>query len=287
MLEILGKSLLRFDAVALAYCLMDNHYHLVVETRRANLSRVMRHVNGVYAQAFNRRHDVVGHLFQGRFHAIHVDRDGYLLEVCRYTELNPVRAQLVASPVDWRWSSCRAHCGLAEAPPWLDVNALRGHLLGIDALSASDCLRAAAAYAEFVSAAATTTRLWENALRQEIYLGEDDFVARTQAKARADRVCEEEIPEEQRRSPQALASSFDDAQMRVAAIARAYANGMRMRAIADAVGLSVSQVSRLVARGEGPSRCATRRQRLRRPRDTVKSALAQLDAAATTGSREQ
>ena len=86
----------RFDAQLLAYCLMNNHCHFVSHTRQANLSTLMRHINGVYSQAFNRRHGKVGPLFQGRFTAILVDREAYMLEVCRYVELNPVRAGLMA-----------------------------------------------------------------------------------------------------------------------------------------------------------------------------------------------
>ena len=94
-LAIAGHALERFDAHAWAYCLMGNHYHLVIRTREANLSRLMRHINGVYTQTFNRRHQLAGHLFQGRFKAILVDSDSYLLEVCRYVDLNPVRANMV------------------------------------------------------------------------------------------------------------------------------------------------------------------------------------------------
>lgn len=86
------------DVQVLAYCLTGNHYHFVLHTGQANLSLLMRHVNGVYTQAFNRRHGKVGHLFQGRFKAILVDREAYLLEVCRYVELNPVRAGMVKQP---------------------------------------------------------------------------------------------------------------------------------------------------------------------------------------------
>src|SRR4051812_43552270 len=81
LLGIVAQALSRFDVQALSYCLMNNHYHFVLHTRQANLSLLMRHINGVYTQSFNRRHDKVGHLFQGRFKAILVDRDAYLLEV--------------------------------------------------------------------------------------------------------------------------------------------------------------------------------------------------------------
>jgi hypothetical protein len=81
----------------------------------------MRHLNGVYTQAFNRRHQRVGHLFQGRFSAILVEKESHLLEVLRYVVLNPVRAGLVASPRDWAWSSFRATAAEAPAPPWLET----------------------------------------------------------------------------------------------------------------------------------------------------------------------
>lgn len=286
LLDILGQALARFDAVALAYCLMNNHYHLVLQTKRANLSRLMRHVNGVYAQAFNRRHDLVGHVFQGRFHAIHVDRDAYLMQVCRYTDLNPVRARLVESPAEWTWSSFRAHCGFVDPPIWLDTDALRGQLLGIDATSAAVRGRAASIYAEFV-AAGSSQRLWEEALRQDIYLGGEAFIARTQASARVDQVCAEEIPEVQRRAPQPCAVNFKSAQERLEAVGRAYAvSGMRMREIAEVVGLSVSQVSRLIAQTEGTVRQPLRMRRLRRERRLAASAVAKADTALADDSRK-
>src|SRR5436190_16688153 len=101
LMACVATGLSRFNAGLLAYCLMGNHYHFVLQTREANLSSLLRHINGVYAQRFNRRHSTVGHLFQGRFHAVLVDRDAYLLEVCRYVELNPVRAGLVSDPAAW------------------------------------------------------------------------------------------------------------------------------------------------------------------------------------------
>ena len=94
-MEAVAKVLSRPDAEALAYRLMGNDYHFVLHTRQGNLSLLMRHVNGVHTQTYNRQHHKVGHLFQRRFKAILVDRDAYLLEVCRYVDLNPVRARLV------------------------------------------------------------------------------------------------------------------------------------------------------------------------------------------------
>ena len=94
-----------------AYCLMGNHYHLLVETPEANLSKGMRQLNGLYTQSYNRNHNRVGHVFQGRYKAILVEKQSYLLELARYIVLNPVRAQMVHVAGDWQWSSYRATIG--------------------------------------------------------------------------------------------------------------------------------------------------------------------------------
>lgn len=104
----------RFHWLCHAYCLMDNHYHLVIETPEGNLSKGMRQLNGVYTQAYNRRHRRVGHLFQGRYKAILVEKESYLLEVCRYVVLNPVRARAVKRVERWKWSSYRGTGGLEK-----------------------------------------------------------------------------------------------------------------------------------------------------------------------------
>jgi REP element-mobilizing transposase RayT len=118
-LEVTALAVQRYDLCILSYCLMRNHYHFVLQTREPNLSRAMRHINGVYTQKYNRRHDTCGHVFQGRFTAHLIAKDAYLMEACRYVELNPVRAQLVQSADEWQWSSYRARTGLAPCPSWL------------------------------------------------------------------------------------------------------------------------------------------------------------------------
>jgi len=100
---------------------MGNHVHLVIDVPAFTISRGMQLLNGQYAQAFNRRHCYVGHLFQGRFSASRVDDDGYSLEVGRYVVLNPVRAGMVEEAVEWTWSSHRAMLGKVAPPPFLDV----------------------------------------------------------------------------------------------------------------------------------------------------------------------
>jgi putative transposase len=118
-LELLGLGVERHGWLCHGYCLMGNHYHLVVETPEPNLPEGMRHLNGRYAQAFNRRHARVGHLFQGRYHAVLVEKEAYLLELVRYIVLNPVRVGWHELPEQWRWSSYRALAGLEPRPAWL------------------------------------------------------------------------------------------------------------------------------------------------------------------------
>ena len=101
------------------WCLMDNHYHLLIEAPGGNLVRGMRHLNQVYTQAFNRRHGRVGHVLQGRYKSILVEKESHLLELCRYVVLNPRRARMVRCVRDWRWSSDRATAGYLQVPEWL------------------------------------------------------------------------------------------------------------------------------------------------------------------------
>jgi len=103
-----------------AYCLMDNHYHIVIETAEPNLSKGMRQLNGVYTQYYNRRHIRVGHVFQSRFKEVLVERDEYLLELARYVFLNPIRANMTKTIDEWTWSSYSAMAGETATPPWLD-----------------------------------------------------------------------------------------------------------------------------------------------------------------------
>ena len=134
----------RMNVLCHAYCLMGNHYHLLLETPDANLSLAIRQLNGVYAQSFNHRHARVGHLFQGRFNSRLVEKEAYLLVVSRYIVLNPVRADLVPSPADWRWSSYLAHAGRVEPPSFLNVDWL------LTRFDANDRHNAQVAYRGFV-----------------------------------------------------------------------------------------------------------------------------------------
>ena len=248
-LDVVSQAMERFDAVALAYCLMDNHYHFVIHTRRANLSRLMRQINGIYTQAFNRRHTKAGHLFQGRFKAILVDRDAYLLEVCRYVDLNPVRARMVRAPGNWRWSSYTAHTGAVSAPAWLDTSAVHGYLLGHTPVTPANTVKAANRYASLV-AAGKGVALWEQALSQQIYLGDQNFIDKMQAKLHPAKANSKEIPRVQRKAlVKPLQYYLSQAADRDAGILRALQEGhYSLTEIAGNVGLSLSRVSRIVKR---------------------------------------
>ena len=124
LLDVIADVVERYRWRCHAYCLMTNHYHLLLDTPEANLSRGMRHLNGVFTQRANRRHDRVGHVFQGRFQGILVERETHLLELARYIVLNPVRANMVREAESYRWSSLRATLGLEARPAWLTIDVL-------------------------------------------------------------------------------------------------------------------------------------------------------------------
>lgn len=249
-LAVVAQGLARFDGQLLSYCLMGNHYHFVLHTRQARLSALMRHINGVYTQTFNRRHGKVGHLFQGRFKAILVDRQAYLLEVCRYVELNPVRAGLVAGAWDWPWSSYRAHVGLAQPPEWLGSHELRSHLLGREVESPADLARSARAYAELV-AAGRDAKLWSEGLNRQIYLGDDDFVQRMQDAAAPGRKRSPAVPKVQRGLPRTLKQWLARSASREKALLKAHSvSGLTMTSLAAELGLTPARVGQLIARAE-------------------------------------
>lgn len=118
-LVYLESAVTRYGAVIHAYCLMSNHYHLLLETPDGNLAEIMHHINGAYTTYFNIKRKRSGHLFQGRYKAPLVEADAYLAQLSRYIHLNPVRAGIVARPEAYAWSSYRNYIGLAESPPWL------------------------------------------------------------------------------------------------------------------------------------------------------------------------
>jgi len=191
-LKTLGEVTETFNWICHAYCLMTNHYHLVVETPDGNLSKGMRQLNGVYTQASNRRHQRTGHLFQGRYKAILVDADAYLLELTRYVVLNPVRAGMVSAPGLWSWSSYQAMVGEATPGQWLATDGLLAQFSTVRQ-------EAIQYYVNFVNDGIGLKSIWGD-LNRQVFLGDDHFVERMQAKQEglSDQVG---IPKAQRRPP--------------------------------------------------------------------------------------
>jgi len=126
-LEYLESASQRYDAVIHAYCLIYNHYHLLMETPTGNLPQIMRHINGAYTTYFNVKRKRAGHLFQGRYKAILVDIDEYAKELSRYIHLNPVRAELVKTPEEYEWSSYQFYIGRQKTPEWLHLDFILGY----------------------------------------------------------------------------------------------------------------------------------------------------------------
>lgn len=168
--EYLATTGERFGLLVHTYCLMTNHYHLLVETPEPNLSRAIQWLNLSYATYFNSKRDRRGHLFQGRFKSILVDADAYLKHLSRYIHLNPLRAKMVEAVADHKWSSYPAFIGKTKAPDWLCVNWLLGQFGGKYKIAQHK-------YKQFVERADLKTM--ENPASQVVsglILGDDKFV---------------------------------------------------------------------------------------------------------------
>jgi putative transposase len=190
-LEVLADTVAWAGWRVQAWVLMGNHYHLLVETHEPTLSAGMRQLNGIYTQAFNRRHRRAGHLFQGRFKGILVERGTHLSEMVRYIVRNPVRAKLCANAAEWRWSSYRATAGLTKAPPWLDVGAT------LALFDRHSRVRARAAFRRHVTERrGAEYRPWDD-LTGQIFLGDEDFMAEQQQRI-SRRVISTAVPGRQR-----------------------------------------------------------------------------------------
>ena len=241
-LATLGQVCARFKWVCHAYCQMTDHYHIVIETPDANLSQGMRQLNGVYTQLFNRTHSRAGPIFQGRFKAILVDKENYLLDLARYVVLNPLRAKMVRQLERWPWSSYRATCGQAPQPDWLQTDFILSQF-------ARQRARARVKYIAFVDEGKGLDSVW-NHLQGQIYLGSASFIKKMQIKLdqKPKRL---EIPKAQRRALARELADYASAYERDDAIAVAYLSGRHtMAAIADYFGVHFTTVSRLVKKYE-------------------------------------
>ena len=245
-LRILAHVNKRYSWICHAYCLMDNHYHLLIETPEGNLSLGMRQLNGVYTQAFNKQFNRTGHLFQGRYKAILIQKDSHLLEVCRYVVLNPVRAHMVEHPDAWTWSSYRATAGKKEPHACLTIDWVLGQF-------SSKRDKALKEYQQFVRWGIGEASIWKDVKGQTL-LGEDDFVDGLSNYLSKHKEIPE-IPKSQRYANRpALKKIFSagvlkDKEKRDRKIAEAVErHGYTQRAIADHLVMHYSYISQILSR---------------------------------------
>jgi len=238
-LEVLAEAKDRFNWSIHAFCLMSNHYHLLIETPNSNLAKGMRHLNGVYTQRYNRFHKRVGHVFQGRYKAILVQKESYLLELARYIVLNPVRARMVRSAKDWEWSSYRATARLSDMYPWLTTD----WILAAFSRGKQDAIQQ---YRVFVSEGRNQPVPWEE-LKNQIYLGDEQFIDDMQCKILPDNDLSEIPSSQKRRLTKPLSFYENKYKDRDTAIFKSYeSGGYSLKNIGDYYKLHYSRVSRIV-----------------------------------------
>ena len=194
-LEYLSKAVERYELRIHTYCLMTNHYHLLIETPQANLSQAIKWINVSYAAYFNRKRRRSGHLFQGRYKAILVDADEYLTHVSRYIHLNPLRARMVDHLKDYQWSSYPVFAAYATVPEWLET----GWLLS---LFGDDQLEAKRRYRSFVES--VQNKKIEDPSSDIVggfILGGDDFVNWVKSRFLSKDLQDKELPQLRRLKP--------------------------------------------------------------------------------------
>jgi len=242
-LEILSRVCERYNWSIHAYCLMGNHYHILLETADGNLSKGMRQLNGVYTQYFNRQHNRVGHVYQGRYKAILVEKDSYLLELSRYVVLNPVRAGMIKNMDEWHWSSYLVTIGKLPTPDWLEVD----WLLSQFSLQRN---RARSRYIDFVREGIGLPPVWDD-LRQQIYLGSDDFIDKHQ-KLISRKQDLDDIPALQKRAmPKPISYYQKKYKNEKQAITQAFlSGGYTLKEIGDYYGKHYTTISRIVKQNE-------------------------------------
>jgi len=218
---------------------MDNYYHLLLETPDVNLSKGMRQLNGVFTQAMNKKHHRVGHLFQGRYKAILVDKDAYFLELCRYIVLNPVRANMVDTPGEWSWSRWHHTVGKQAAPNWLACDAVLSYFANSRAADIS-------LYIQFVEQGVNKA-IWDD-LQHQVFLGDEAFVAKHQVMQNLREGDLSEIPLKQHRAPALTLSAYQkQSATRNKAIIHAYRSGnYTMKQIGDYFSVHYPLISHIV-----------------------------------------
>jgi len=244
-LRVLCYVVKRYHFILHTFCLMNNHYHLLIETPYGNLSRGMRQLNGLHTQRFNQRHKRVGHLLQGRYKAILVDKDNYLLELCRYVVLNPVRAKIVKDPKDWEWSAYQATTG-HKGIPCLTTD-------WILAQFGKEQKAASRGYQAFVLSGIKAESPLK-AIKGQLFLGQENFIDEIKHLIRGKENLKE-IPRKQRyvtRPPLNEIIKYKDKKSKDQAMYKAHLQyGYTLKDIAEYIGVHYTTVSRVIKRIEG------------------------------------
>jgi len=245
-LDILDETVGRQGWLCHAYCLMDNHYHLLIETPLGELSKGMMRLNQLYTQKFNRLHGRVGHLFQGRYKRILVEKESHLLEVARYIVLNPVRARIATDPSEWKWSSYRATAGRMTAPGYLMTEWVLGRF-------GKSIKTAHRGYVKFVMEGIEKDELMKG-VKGGLYLGGEGFIERLKELLEPSRELDG-VPRYQRHAdrPSLLklfkgVSKLSLEERNVLIIKAVIDHGYSQAKIVSFVGLHYSTISRIVGR---------------------------------------
>ena len=240
-IDTLDKVIHRCNWICHAYCLMGNHYHLLVETPDPNLSRGMKHLNQIYSQYYNWKYHRVGPVLQGRYKAYLVEKEARFLDNSRYIVNNPAKAKLVEHPSDWPWSSYRSTVGTAKCPSYLETAFLLGHF-------SSSRKKARKMYEDFVLAGINSESPLKEA-KNQIFLGSDSFVQEVMKHAKeSDEI--KNVPREQKFAGRPVLDKIFDLKTlhskktRNTKIQHAYLNyGYTLREIADHLNLNPNYLS--------------------------------------------
>lgn len=246
-LDTLNETRKRYNWLIHTHCLMSNHYHLIIETIEANLSKGMGQLNGAYTQIFNKRHKRAGHLFQGRYKAILIQKDSHLLEASRYVVLNPVRAKIVNHPKQYTWSSYNAIAGNRKAEEFLTIDWLLSQF-------GQNKRNSQIYYKEFVLAGIEGESIYKK-VKNQVILGDDNFIEKIKKYVKGNEQLKEVSRKQRYIGKPDLKTIFTESILqdknkrnkRIAEII--YKWGYSQKEISDYLGIHYSAISKILSRG--------------------------------------
>jgi REP element-mobilizing transposase RayT len=276
-LAYLESATERYRAVIHCYCLMDNHYHLLLETPSGNLPQIMRHINGAYTTYFNIKRDRSGHLFQGRYKAILVEKDAYAKELSRYVHLNPVRAGIAAKPEAYEWTSYAAYVGAKPSPQWLS----RGFILGYFSPQKKAAQKRYKAFVESMLGRPVDSPLKN--LPGGMILGRPQFVETIRAEHLADKRPTRDLPALKELQVKPQASHIEAMVDRIVADEAKLARNLKIYFIRKRSGTPLKAIGERYGLGEsGVSQVSRRLDKKKAEDAALKQVMAKIDKAIKT-----